>query len=120
MIDQRTKTDCLRCCIATVLGLPYEDVPDLVPEHGGDWPAALAQWACAHGLEALWFRCFGEGEMLQPLQTSARWIATGPTDRGTNHAVVYRGDAMEYDPHARVAGRAAGRHWGRGADPVPR
>jgi hypothetical protein len=30
-IDQRTESDCLRCCIASIFELPYEAVPYFGP-----------------------------------------------------------------------------------------
>jgi len=104
MIDQRTKTDCLRCCIAMVLELPYEDVPDFVAEHGGEWPWEFANWAWQRGFESLWFRGLEDCEMMQSSPVPWRWIATGQSERGSNHAVVYCGNELEHDPHRSRAG----------------
>ena len=49
LIEQRTGTDCLRCCVAMAAGLPYEVVPDFVQLHGTGWAQALAEWLDSNG-----------------------------------------------------------------------
>ncbi len=104
-VDQRTRSDCLRCCVAMVLGVPYDDVPDFVDEHGYAWAGALANWALDRGYHTLRFLACGDGEMLQSLEGGiGMWIATGRGPRGGDHAVVFEGFSMFHDPHESRAG----------------
>jgi hypothetical protein len=108
-IDQRTETDCLRCCIAMVLDLEYEGVPDFVADNGPFWPTDFEHWARCRGYRVLRLSACGDGEMLpRPLAPDmpdgVAWIASGPAERGRNHAVVYAGTKPWHDPHPSRAG----------------
>lgn len=108
--DQRGPTDCMRCCLATVLGLDYERVPDFVStDFGYDQRAEVARWLDSIGCRAVALQACGDGELLCSTFEipSGLWIAGGPTQRGTNHAVVYDGGAMVHDPHPSRAGLLA-------------
>lgn len=118
-IDQCTSSDCFRCCVAMVLDLPYEEVPDFVGEHlfrlhtepgveEDDWLKALDIWAASRGRDVLRIASTSDGELLHdPGIRGVPWIASGPTERGTNHAVVYAGAAPHHDPHSSRAGLVA-------------
>lgn len=77
---QRTNTDCLRCCIATLLQIPYEDVPDLVDEP--QWIIQLHKWAENRGYD---LSIQEDGNFLPEYS-----IAVGPSPRiqGKDHAVI--------------------------------
>jgi hypothetical protein len=49
LVQQRTTKDCIRCCLAMALDLPYEDVPDFVAEFGGFWAHHLERWLKPRG-----------------------------------------------------------------------
>ena len=100
-IDMQTGSDCLRCCIATVLGLPYDDVPDFVHDHNR-WAEEMAKWAKERGFSVVRVQCTGDGEMMHSIfqEADGLWIASGPAARGRNHAVVFRGSEMIHDPHS--------------------
>lgn len=99
-VDQRTSNDCLRCCVATVLGLRYEEVGDFAVARQAE---ALIRWAATKGLAVVYLQACGDGEMISVLG-SGLWIASGPTFRGTRHAVVYRGPELVHDPHPSRSG----------------
>lgn len=104
-IDQRTGSDCVRCCIGMVLGLDYDDVPDFVADHPTRWMLTMTGWAALRSLAVLRFAAADDGELLhEPSLPGVPWIASGPTERGTNHAVVYVGPEPFHDPHASRAG----------------
>lgn len=116
--------NCLEACIATILGVPIEAVPDPRDDACGpvvcDDDARAAQlihprvpvlnaWLVQnHGLTLL------EGTGAHPpLQAWPRpkalfWIAAGtsPRDPKLFHAVVYANDTITWDPHPSHAGLA--------------
>lgn len=52
-VEQRTESDCLRCCIAMVTRIDYDDVPDFVADHGESWPTACEAWLSGLGMGLL-------------------------------------------------------------------
>lgn len=54
-ITQRTSTDCLRCCVAMVTGLPYDEVPDFVALHDTNWACELSLWLINRGMGLMQF-----------------------------------------------------------------
>jgi hypothetical protein len=102
-VDQRTLTDCLRCCVAAVLELDYEDVADFAIPRRDHQAEALVAWAGTRGLDVVYVQVTGDGELLS-LAGNSLWIASGFTLRGTRHAVVYRGSTLAHDPHYSRAG----------------
>lgn len=104
-IEQRTSADCLRCCIAMVTGVPYEDVPDFVQRDGTNWSLGVAKWAPGAGFACIRLRATGDGEIMALAASGdIPWIATGESPRGRNHAVVCVGEMVLHDPHPSRAG----------------
>jgi hypothetical protein len=99
-VEQRTERDCLRCCLAMVTGLQYEDVPDLTP-HGDNWARVCETWLGSIGAGLIIFQA--------PARYIPPWlpvIAQGPTERSeTHHCVVVTAEAV-IDPHPSQAGIA--------------
>jgi hypothetical protein len=87
--------NCLSACVASLLGLPIEEVP-----HFGDvgQHEALCAWLNARGMYPLTFTA-GPGEPGPP----GYHIVGGQSERGP-HAVVGRGDRIVHDPHPSRAG----------------
>lgn len=52
-VEQRTERDCLRCCLAMVTHIDYDDVPDFVADHGESWPTACEAWLSELGMGLL-------------------------------------------------------------------
>ena len=104
--DMRSASDCLRCCVATLLVMPYETVPDLAVGDFQRQLTVLSQWLDSLGFSLLCFQATGDGELLHSFRTGRGrlWIAGGPTARGTTHAVLYCGTEMIHDPHPSRAG----------------
>lgn len=91
LIKQKTKTDCLRCCLAMVLDLPYRSVPDLRKYEDGKWQKPCEKW-----LESLGLRLVSLGK-----EEPAHWIPTITVyyvNPPKTHAVVEL-DGRVYDPH---------------------
>lgn len=105
-IDQRLPNDCLRCCLATVLCLPYEEVPHFVGDAPSRWADKMSKWLNGLGFAAVRVQATGDGEILHSYfdGNGATWIASGLTERGRNHATVWRGTEMIHDPHPSRAG----------------
>lgn len=98
-VYQRTATDCFRCCVASVLDLAYEDVPDA---KYGTWLEDLRAWAAGRGLIVEW-----ETDPADVLPTEICVMGTewnGDSERSLHgHSVVSRGPTeIIHDP--RVGG----------------
>lgn len=52
-VEQRTGRDCLRCCLAMVTRIDYDDVPDFVADYGESWPTACEAWLSGLGMGLL-------------------------------------------------------------------
>lgn len=106
-VDQRrlyskeagTKGDCTQCCIASILDLAYEDVPDFIMEENffRSRDAFLASKGLRMQDVAPWF-----------LKPDRMYLACGTTVRtpltGVHHMVIYQGDKLLFDPHPSKAG----------------
>lgn len=93
-VEQRTERDCLRCCLAMVTTVDYEDVPDFVTDHGEAWPTACESWLSELGM----------GLLVMP--TAPMWtppwlpiIARGPTELSDAHHFVVVTPEQVVDPH---------------------
>lgn len=108
--------DCLRACVAAILGLEREHVPhfarygldDPEPDHGGWWFALVGFCALlepSYGVRQV------EPEDDLPVPSSRRadlfgmYLAVGKSPRGgVSHVVVARGGQTIWDPHPSRAG----------------
>lgn len=90
-IEQRTEDDCLVCCVATLLGLQYEDVPHFVRDHGSMWMEEFRDWLFQRELEVVSFD--------NHYPRHGAYLADGWTNRDTPHMTVWRGVYMVFDPH---------------------
>jgi hypothetical protein len=93
---QRRYDECLRACTAVVLGLDYDDTPEVSAADTGTedfWDAWVG-----------WANRSGHGPMLfyydAPPVERERWIAVVPSlnTPGKDHAVVMRRTALVLDP----------------------
>lgn len=96
--------DCLKCCVASILELPYETVPHFVKGdrwYGVPWFHALWDFLRPMGLDAI---CF-DGDSWGPNDPEFA-IVSGQSPRyACTHAVVYqRGKGLVHDPHPSKAG----------------
>lgn len=89
--------DCLRACVATVLGLPPREVPHFVQyvDHPAGTDPMLWWWAVVgfchhHGWEITY----------DDLSGRDGWsLANGPSPRGHQHVVVAYDGEVVFDPH---------------------
>lgn len=96
--DMRTDGDCFRCCVATVLRMNYDDVPEFNKPDEDQWVGNLSRWCRGRGLSMVMVRPHGETVWAHFL-SHGLWIAGGPGPRGVDHAVVYDGPNLLHDPH---------------------
>jgi len=96
-VDQRTDTDCLRACVASLLTVPYYDIPnfDILP---GQW---------------LRFDRFMELQSVRPVAIPAEkfcvpynayYLMQGISPRDIRHSVIGLNGKMVHDPHPSRAG----------------
>lgn len=88
--------NCLQAAVATLLGLPLDEVPHFV-ELDESWSEALADFAQWHGYATVWTDGHGPAPTLG--------LAFGPTvrDKDIVHAVALV-DGRIWDPHPTRAG----------------
>jgi hypothetical protein len=98
--------NCFPACVASILELRLEDVPDVCndyPEYPdpSPWLVAFADWLRPRGLD---FMLAALDNTFPPWWTMY-WIAGGPQKRtGIMHAVVYKGQEQVHDPNPRSSG----------------
>ena len=98
----RPAGDCLRACVATVMGLAIEDVPHFVQyrQHPAGtepllWWWALVGFASAHG----WRVGYVERQSPDEVGPEGVALASGISPRGHLHVVVVEDGALVHDPH---------------------
>lgn len=95
-VKQREDSDCLRCCLAGILNLPWEVVPDFVAFDGPRWYEAMLEWLHDQGLHMMRFQGHYPHNGL--------YLVDGWTTRHETHVVIYRGLNMVWDPHESAEG----------------
>lgn len=94
------KGDCLRACVASVLELPLDAVPNFCGDHGDEWFRELRRWSRARGLNPL----LVHPDYLRE-DPHGVCVVSGQSPRGDwLHSVVYRDGALAHDPHPSRAG----------------
>lgn len=102
---QTRPTNCFQACVASVLDLPIEEVPDACDGSKWDWDA-FQDWLANRGLQAIEVG-FGNGGTIYPVRRSVLCIITGTSPRECltgRHAVVgellgLEGFSLLHDPH---------------------
>jgi len=90
--------NCFSTCVACLLDVPVEDVPNFVADND-HWFHALEKWLVPQGLIPL---CVPVEDRLCQYDevTNALSIATGPSPRGDfYHSVVWKDGDLRWDPH---------------------
>jgi hypothetical protein len=92
---QRTRWDCMACSVATITGLPYEEMPwDVTNDTSDDeFTRRWTAWADDHGLKLK--------HHLSHLPVHRYWWIADIEVEGHLHAVVMHGDALFHDPSGR-------------------
>lgn len=94
-IDQNRTRDCLRSCVAFILGLPWWEVPNFVGRYRGRWEWHLAKWLERRGLMLV--GC--DRDLRTRGDANHAYIAVGLTRRNSSHAIVKNRGVCVYDPN---------------------
>lgn len=112
-VNQRTRDDCFRACVASILNLRYEDVPHFMDgiATGAELPPAVTArihaWFTARELTywEMGYR-FSPAEVLQRFRTddghSPTYLMMGRGSGSINHCIVCRAGGVIHDPGAHL------------------
>lgn len=108
-VFMRHKNDCYTACLATLLGLPYEDVPRFFDDNNellGDWSQQVSAFLLPRELQILQFD--SSPEILNSLRGLI--ICAGPSytpefkELEHFHAVIYKDGKLWHDPKPNPVG----------------
>lgn len=100
--------NCVSACVATILGLPLEQVPHFVEyglclgdssedvggvSNGNAWWAMLLGFLYGHGYDLV------ELDSVDDAERGEHLLVAGMSSRGVLHQVVYRDGGLWHDPH---------------------
>lgn len=88
--------NCMCAAIASILEIGIEDVPHFEDMSDGKWYLELRRWLKKKGYHLITY----DKEVYLP----GYFIAHGPSIRGFEHSVVYKGTEMVHDPHPSKVG----------------
>jgi len=94
--------NCFAACLASLLDLPLWMVPPFEEMFGrgaGVWQERAEEW-----LARMFDLTLGLKAQHDPEQLPEFYIATGPSPRGVQHAVIYSRGELAHDPHYSDAG----------------
>ena len=100
--------DCFRACVASMLELDLERVPEFEEDMRDDdsvqWFYHLIYWCYyVHFTKVEYFKAESSGHVVRP---GAYYIVGGTSPRfhGENHAVIYKDGELVHDPHPEGTG----------------
>lgn len=90
--------DCLRACIATILDLESETIPNFAEQPHDTWLSRLRTWLETQGLAPIMFVTDNDPRStMQEMNPTAPYILFAGTAEG-DHCVVCIGDKVEWNP----------------------
>lgn len=92
---------CLQACVASILELPLESVPNF-STHGPRWFRELVRWCEQKELHAVVVSTTSLVSNVYP--HNLYWIAIGDSVRKHRHSVVCQSNVVVHDPHPSRAG----------------
>ena len=98
--------NCYATCIASILGLPVEFVPNFCAKE--DWYSISQKWLGERGLMSI---CFTFDPFESEAYSHGISIASGPAIRGHEHAVLWKNGKLFHDPHPSGAGLIKATNW---------
>jgi hypothetical protein len=88
--------NCFAACIASILEIPLDKVPNVMSHD--DWFARFNWWLNKIGLYLIYFDGW-QKEYIETFYKNSYILVYGPAARGVDHACVYKGSALAWDPH---------------------
>lgn len=100
--------NCMQACIASVLELPLDDVPNFMALHraGKSWTHTLRDWLAERGLAYVEVQFNGFGTFSMMPQTYHLIGGGSPRGQEEGHCIVGFAGTMVFDPHPSRAGLA--------------
>jgi len=95
------KGNCYQACLASLLELPLEQVPDFCNEFRSTWLMEVQIWL--GGLYDLGLLHVAPADT-QVIPPNTYHIITGMSDRGRMHSVIGKDRKMVFDPHPNGTG----------------
>lgn len=94
--------NCFAACLASLFEVPIDSIPDFWESETSDgWWRSVRAWLADRGYGVMCVTCNDSGW----LESFTGWmIVSGKSDRGLNHATLWRGGVMRHDPHPSRAG----------------
>lgn len=95
-----SRGNCLSACVASLLEIPIEWVPNFTSEPHeppGLQPIRLNQWLNQIGIEAIY--CMTDIMSPEHSDPDGYYIMTGFSPRGRPHVVIGSGKEIAHDPH---------------------
>ena len=114
--------NCLEACFATLLGVPLSSVPDPRNEARTRREGAALIEDRERALQEWLHRTFTltavanagaspPGVLISRSDVPLFWIASGPSERRLQHAVIYSNTKLLFDPHPSDAGLLSVNRW---------
>jgi hypothetical protein len=88
--------NCFAACVASLLDLPLEVVPNVMRHE--DWYARFNWWLKRRGMYLCCFDGWPQG-FVRDYYSDVHILVYGMAERGIDHACVYRGTELAWDPH---------------------
>ena len=88
--------NCLNAVLSSLLEIPIDNIPNFEDMSQKKWFFALLDWLKEKGFHLLQW----DEEIYLP----GYFIANGPSPRGFEHSVIYKGTKMVHDPYPCEAG----------------
>lgn len=99
------KGNCFAACLASILELPIEAVPNFMAEHRSDWFGALNRWLAGTGLRCVYVKAAHlDDAKIAPFASDVPLIVGGKSPRGLSHAVIWHDGEIVHDPHPEGGG----------------
>jgi hypothetical protein len=95
--------NCFTACVASILELPLEGLPNFCVEYPDPWFPRFESWLAARGVFVVSFNFMEDPANVGPFlawseHVSAPFIVGGDTPRG-KHAVIYERGKLIHDPN---------------------